>query len=115
MNAAKSVLGCAGLCWVGFANPTQVQAVNGGALLGVCWVCWVCTRAHACACICEGTEETTAQRIKKLYARTEKPNTPNTPNADILKMLIYKGFKCVGFVLGWPFCVGLLLIAGVLR
>lgn len=37
------------------------------------------------------------------YARTEKPNKPNTLNTDALKVLICKGFKCVGFVLGSVF------------
>jgi hypothetical protein len=115
MTLPKSVLGCAGLCWVGFANPTQVKGSNGGAFRGVCWVCWVCTRAHACALHRATTDKTATQEEKNLYARAEKPNTPNTLNTDSLKMLIYKGFKCVGFVLGWAFCVGLLRIAGVLR
>lgn len=115
MNLPKSVLGCAGLCWVGFGNPAQFEAVNGGPLRGVCWVCWVCTRAHACAFNRAITDGEALTQRKNPYARTEKPNTPNTLNTDSLKVLIYKGFKCVGFVLGWAFCVGLLRIAGVLR
>lgn len=113
MNTPKSVLGCAGLCWVGFGNPTQVEASYSGALRGVCWVCWVCTRAHACALQRATTDKTATQAEKNLYARAKKPNTPNTLNTCALKVLICKGFKCVGFVLGWAFCVGLLVLAGV--
>jgi hypothetical protein len=115
MTLPKSVLGCAGLCWVAFGNPAQVEAFNGGPLRGLCWVCWVCTRAHACAFKRATTDGETLTQRKILYARTQKPNTPNTLNTDSLKVLIYKDFKCVGFVLGWAFCVGLLRIAGVLR
>lgn len=115
MTTPKSVLGVSGVCWVAFAYPTQVEASNGAALPGVCWVCWVCTRAHACAFNRAITDGEALTQRKNPYARTEKPNTPNTLNTDSLKVLIYKGFKCVGFVLGWAFCVGLLRIAGVLR
>ena len=113
MNTPKSVLGVLPVCWVGFANPTQVEASNGGALRAVCWVCWVCTCARAYACIRRGAEQTATAHVKTLYARTVKPSTPNTLNTDALKVLIYKGFKCVGFVLGWAFCVGLLVLVGV--
>lgn len=107
MTALKSVLGCVGLCRVGFANPTQVEASNGGALRGVCPVCWVWGRARAYACVLFRHISLPGDDAKKGYARAEKPNKPNTPNTVALKTLIYKGFKCVGFVLGWAFCVGL--------
>lgn len=108
MTTPKSVLGVSAVCWVAFDYPTQVEASNGAALPGVCWVCWVCTRAHACAHNCATTVKAASRQQKKPYARTQKPNTPNTLNTDALKVLICKGFKCVGFVLGWAFCVGLM-------
>ena len=37
------------------------------------------------------------------YASTEKPNKPNTLNTNTFNALFLKGFKCVGFVLGWAF------------
>lgn len=106
MSALKSVLGCVGLCRVGFANSTQVEASNGAPLRGVCRVCWVCSRARAYACVLFRHINPSGDDAKNGYARTEKPNKPNTPNTDALKALIYKGFKCVGFVSGWAFCVG---------
>lgn len=107
MTALKSVLGCVGLCRVGFANPTQFEASNGAALRAVCRVCWVWGRARAYACVLFRHISLPGDDAKKGYARAEKPNKPNTPNTVALKALIYKGFKCVGFVLGWAFCVGL--------
>lgn len=98
MRTIKSVLGVLGMCWVDFANPTQIEASNGGALRGVCWVCWVWRRARACALNIHQQK----QGMFFSYARTEKPNTLNTPSTKGLKALIYKGFKCVGFVLGIP-------------
>lgn len=104
MSALNSVLGCVGLCRVGFANPTQARAANGEALRVLCGVCWVWHRARACVAV----SLVPSDGVKKfLYARTEKPNKPNTLNADALKALFCKGFSCVGFVLGWGFCVGL--------
>lgn len=104
MSAPKSVLGCVGLCRVGFANPAQARATNGAALRVLCGVCRVLHRARACVAV-SLVQSKGAGKI--LYARTEKPNKPNTLNTDALKALIYKGFSCVGFVLGWGFCVGL--------
>ena len=109
MSTAKSVLGCAGLCRVGFANPTQAEAACGAGLRAVCGVCWVWLRARACVSVSFVPSDGEG---KFLYARAEKPNKPNTPNTGALKALIYKGFSCVGFVLGWPFCVGLGLAGG---
>ncbi|MCQ4257459.1 hypothetical protein [Stutzerimonas stutzeri] len=104
MSTLKRVLGCVGLCRVGFANPTQAHGMNGGALRVLCGVCWVWHRARACAAVSLVPSDGEA---KILYARTEKPNKPNTLNTDASKALIYMGFNCVGFVLGWGFCVGL--------
>lgn len=104
MSTLKSVLGCVGLCWVGFANPTQAQAMNGAASRVLCGVCWVWHRARACAAVSLVPSDGEG---KILYARSEKPNKPNTLNTGALKALLCKGFSCVGFVLGWGFCVGL--------
>ena len=101
MSAPKSVLGVLGVCWVGFGYPTQFSALNYAGLRAVCWVCWVWRRVRACVTLI-------ALKSKGKffsYARTEKPNKPNTLNTDRLKILILKGFICVGFVLGSVFFV----------
>lgn len=99
MTTAKSVLGVLGMCWVGFGNPTQVEASNGAALRAVCWVCWVLHRACACVMFLVGL----LAAVFFFYASTEKPNKPNTLNTNTFNALFLKGFKCVGFVLGWAF------------
>lgn len=104
MTAPISVLGCVGLCRVGFSNPTQAEAARGAGLRALCGVCWVLRRARACVAVSLVPSDGDANIP---YARTEKPNKPNTLNTDALKALICKGFSCVGFVLGWPVCVGL--------
>lgn len=104
MSAPESVLGCVGLCRVGFLNPTQAEAANGAGLRAVCGVCWVWLRARACVAVSLVPSNGDG---KILYARADKPNKPNTLNTDALNALICKGFSCVGFVLGWLFCVGL--------
>lgn len=96
MTLRESVLGCAGLCWVGFANPTQRRASIGAGSGCVCWVCWVFTCARACV----NDECSVWRMVFFLYARTEKPDKPNTLNTEGLKALICLGFLCVGFVLG---------------
>ncbi|MEF9673272.1 hypothetical protein QNM99_17915 [Pseudomonas sp. PCH446] len=45
------------------------------------------------------------------YARTDKPNKPNTLNTTLIKILILKGFICVGFVSG----SGLFVLGSVVR
>lgn len=109
MRTNKSVLGVLGMCWVDFANPTQVEASNGAALRGVCWVCWVWRRARACALNID--QQKGACFFS--YARPEKPNTPNTLNTEALKTLICKGFRCVGFVLGMAVLCWVWILAGV--
>ena len=109
MRTIKSVLGVLGMCWVDFANPTQVEASNGAALRGVCWVCWVWRRARACALNIH--HQKAASFFS--YARTEKPNTPNTLNTEALKALICKGFRCVGFVLGMAVLCWVGILPGV--
>lgn len=101
MTTPKSVLGVSGVCRVGFCYPTQFQAFIFAGFRLLCWVCWVWRRVRACV---------TLFALKAMgrffsYARTEKPNKPNTPNSKLLKVLILKGFICVGFVLGCLFSV----------
>lgn len=106
MRTAKSVLGVLGC--VGFGLRTRHSARPATArLCGVCVGCvgFGVARAHACVLLQRLNEAYEAR--KNCYARTEKPNKPNTPNTVALKALIYKGFECVGFVLGCEFCVGL--------
>ena len=101
MTTPKSVLGVSGVCRVGFGYPTQLQAFIYAGSPPLCWVCWVWRRVRACV---------TLFALKAMgsffsYARTEKPNKPNTLNSKLLKVLILKGFICVGFVLGCGFSV----------
>lgn len=99
MTTANSVLGVLGVCRVGFGNSTRVEASNYAAFRVVCWVCWVLHRA--CACVMFLVRLLAAVFFS--YASTEKPNKPNTPNTNTFNTLFLKGFKCVGFVLGWAF------------
>ena len=101
MNTPNSVLGVLGVCRVGFGYPAQFQAFNYAGLRAVCWVCWVWRRVRACVTLFAAKTE----GGNFSYARAEKPNKPNTPNTDRLKILILKGFICVGFVLGCGFSV----------
>ena len=101
MSAHKSVLGVSGVCRVGFGNPTQFRALNYAGLRLLCGVCWVWCRARACMTLFE-----LEVRVRKFsYARTDKPNKPNTLNSKLIRVLILKGFICVGFVLGCGFSV----------
>jgi hypothetical protein len=104
MNSSSIVLGVLGVCRVNFDNSTQVRASKFKGYRDVCWVCWVYARAHACAHIFLALVCPCSNR-KNHHARTEKPNQPNTLNTKHLKILIYKVFICVGFVLGWVFSV----------
>lgn len=101
MSASKSVLGVSGVCWVGFSNPTQFQALNYAGFRLLCGVCWVCRRARACMTLFEQQTEA----VIFSYARIDKPNQPNTLNSKLIKVLISKRFICVGFVLGSVFFV----------
>ena len=104
MNSQGFVSGVLGVCWVTFGNSTQVRANKFKGCRALCWVCWVYTRARVCTHIFLALRCSHGNR-KNLYARTEKPNKPNTLNTDRLKVLILKGFICVGFVLGCGFFV----------
>ena len=104
MKSPSIVLGVLSVCRVNFGNPTQLQASKFNGYREVCWVCWVYARAHACARIFLTLNSPFGDR-KKIHARTEKPNKPNTLNSKLLKVLILKGFICVGFVLGCGFSV----------
>ena len=114
MNSTKSVLGVLGMCWVSFRNPTQFLAFYFAALRLLCWVCWVWRRARAWASLFSMRELMAV--IFFSHARSVKPNTPNTLNTHALKLLNLKGFRCVGFVLGWViFVLGLILSGGAGR
>jgi hypothetical protein len=103
MITPKSVLGVSGVCRVGLSYPTQFQASIRAGFRLLCWVCWVRHRVRACV---------TLFALRAMgrffsYARTEEPNKPNTLNSKLLRILILKGFICVGFVLGcWFFVSG---------
>lgn len=101
MSATKSVLGVPGVCWVGFWDPTQFQALNYACFRRLCWVCWVCRRARACVTLFEYQ----TRDVFFSYARINKPNQPNTLNSSLIGVLILKEFICVGFVLGSAFFV----------
>jgi hypothetical protein len=101
MSALRSVLGVSGVCWVGFRYPTQILALNFAGLRALCRVCWVWLRARACVTLFRWL---ITERIFS-YARTDKPNKPNTLNTMLLRILILKGFVCVGFVLSSGFFV----------
>ena len=101
MTAPKSVLGVSGVCRVGFGYPTQFQSFVCVGFRLLCWVCWVWRRGRACVTLF--ALKTTVRIFS--YARTEKPNKPNTLNSKLIRVLILKGFICVGFVLGNGFSV----------
>lgn len=111
MTSTKSVLGVSCVCWVDFRYPTQIGVFYFGGLRALCRVCWVSLRVRACV--------TLVGRFLMvdyfLYARTETPNKPNTLNTIRLKLLILKGFVCVGFVSGWVFFVSGSVFGGVGR
>jgi hypothetical protein len=111
MTIPKSVSGVSGVCWVDFGYPTQVGALFFGGLRALCRVCWVSLRVRAYV--------TLFVRFLMvdyfLHARAEIPNKPNTPNTIQLKLLIYKDFSCVGFVLHGVFCVSGSIFRGVGR
>ena len=111
MTAPKSVLGVSGVCRVGFRYSTQFQTFIHAAFRLLCWVCWVWRRVRACVTLF--ALKTTVRIFS--YARTEKPNKPNTLNSKLIRVLILKGFICVGFVLGWVFFVLGLIFRGVGR
>ena len=101
MTTAKSVLGVSGVCRVGFCYPTQFQAFVFAGFRLLCWVCWVWLRVRACVTFISPK----ATSVYFSYARTAKPNKPNTLNSKLIRVLILKGFICVGFVLGKCFSV----------
>lgn len=101
MTTAKSVLGVWGVCWVDFRYPTQIGAIFFGGLPALCRVCWVSLRVRACVTL----DSRFPMAIYFLHARAEIPNKPNTLDTIRLKLLILKGFVCVGFVSGHVFFV----------
>jgi hypothetical protein len=101
MTTPKSVLGVSGVCRVGFGYPTQYQSFVCAGFQRLCWVCWVWRRVRACVTLISPK----AMAVNSSYARTEKPNKPNTLNSKLIRVLILKGFICVGFVLGSGFSV----------
>lgn len=97
MSARGSVLGVLGLCRVGSGNPTQAEVAPGVGLRGcVSSVLGLASRARACGQF----SSLGLSGAFFSYARAEKPNKPNTHYTNSSNALIYKGFSCVGFVLG---------------
>lgn len=113
MTTFKSVLGVSGVCWVDFRHPTQIGAFFFRGLRALCRVCWVSLRVRVRVCVTLDVRFLLADYF--LQARTEIPNKPNTLNTTRLKLLIYKGFSCVGFVLSSVFFVSGTLFGGVGR
>jgi hypothetical protein len=111
MTTPNSVLGVLGVCRVGFGYPTQFRSFICVGFRLLCWVCWVWRRVRACVTL---FALNTTVRIFS-YARTEKPNKPNTLNSKLIRVLILKGFICVGFVLGSGFFVSGSVFRGVGR
>lgn len=102
MSAPVSVLGCAGLCWVGFSGSAQAKAAPMRALRALCRVCWVA----ACGRVCAGAVLQRFKTVRDFSLRDPKqPSTLSTHSTKALKVLIYKGFECAGFVLGWAVSV----------
>lgn len=100
MSARVCVLGVLGCVGFGFATPHSCEPVTAG-LCGRCAGCVgfaARARVHA---VCRLVGLRVVRNFS--YARAEKPDKPNTPDTVALKALIYKGFKCVGFVLGLDF------------
>lgn len=111
MTTSKSVLGVSGVCWVDFVYPTQSGTFYFGCLRALCRVCWVSLRVRACMTL----DVRFLMANYFLHARTEIPNKPNTLNTNRLKLLIYNGFGCVGFVLSSVFFVSGTVFGGVGR
>ena len=109
MTTSKSVLGVSGVCWVDFRYPTQIGALFFGGLRALCRVCWVSLRVRACVTL----DIRLMMADYFFHARTEIPNKPNTLNTTQLKLLIYKGFGCVGFVLSSVFSVSGSVFRGI--
>lgn len=101
MTTPKSVLGVSGVCRVVFGYPTQFQSFICAGFRLLCWVCWVWRRVRACVTLFA----LKTMDVNFSYARTDKPNKPNTLNSKLIRVLILKGFICVGFVLGSGFSV----------
>ena len=111
MTTAKRVSGVSGVCWVDFGYLTQIGAFYFGSLWALCWVCWVSLRMRACVTL----DVRFLMADYFLHARTGIPNKPNTLNTTRLKLLILKGFVCVGFVSGWVLFVSGSVFGGVGR
>ena len=111
MTTSKSVSGVSGVCWVDFGYPTQIGTFYFSGLRALCRVCWVSLRVRAYVTLFVRFLMTDFF----LHARTEIPNKPHKPNTTRLKLLIYNGFCCVGFVLGRVFFVSGSIFRGVGR
>ena len=105
----QGVQGCAGFC---FSTQHMLSPRFTGAVgLRVGCVGLSCAQAHAHAFFpsrCAGER-------KKDHARAEKAYTPCTPYTEAHKAMIYIGFICVWFVLGWVFFVSGSVFGGVGR
>lgn len=111
MTTSKSVLGVSGVCWVDFGYPTQGGTFYFGCLRALCRVCWVALRVRAGVTL----DVRFLMADYFFHARTGIPNKPNTLDTTRLKLLIYKGFICVGFVLSSVVFVSGTVFGGVGR
>jgi len=98
-RSVQGVQGCAGLCFS--TRHTLNQRIP--CAVGFCAGCAGLSGAQAYAH--SFFFEVGAREQKKDYASTQKGYTPCTPYTKQCKRLIYIGFICVGFVLGWVFSV----------
>ena len=99
LGCVQGVQGCAGLCFSAQHTPTPRIMGAVGRRVGCAGLSGAQAYAHALFF------EVGVREQKKNYASHQKAYTPCTPYTQQHKSLIYIGFICVGFVLGWMFSV----------
>jgi len=98
-RSVQGVQGCAGCCFPTQHTLSQRIAAAVGLRVGCAGLSGAQAYVHAI------NFEVGAREQKKDYAIPQKDYTPCTPYTHQCKRLIYIGFSCVGFVLGWVFSV----------
>lgn len=98
-RSVQGVQGCAGFCFPTQHTLSQRIPCAVGFRVGCAGLSGAQAYAHAFFF------EVGVLEQKKDYARSQKGYTPCTPYTHQYKGLIYIGFSCVGFVLGWMFSV----------